>query len=184
MRFVPEKWTRTPFELGCNPSPPVMTPAFTSSALYFIMSSRSWRLGISPASEAFVALTRTMTFMGKSPALARLCALMDVGARLSRLSKMGTGNPIDAVRCLRQSAQFDHRPDFDGSLAGARNPARNLDRFVEMLGLDQEITAELLPRFGERSVGHRPLAVADAHAGRRRHGMQGRRTQELAVGVE
>src|SRR5262245_22823617 len=37
-----------------------MTPAFTSSSLYFPMSVRSFSLGMIPASESLVALTITM----------------------------------------------------------------------------------------------------------------------------
>src|SRR5262245_28101640 len=62
-RLLPEKVTRAPFELGCRPSPASMTPAFTSSSLNLPMAAKSSWLGSSPASDAFVALTKTMTFI-------------------------------------------------------------------------------------------------------------------------
>src|SRR5262245_57081021 len=60
--FVPpENRTRLPLLLGCSPSPASMTPAFTSSSLKFPISRSSFSLGITPASEFFVALMSTIT---------------------------------------------------------------------------------------------------------------------------
>ena len=64
VRLSPENLTRAPLLLGCRPSPASITPAFTSSSLYFcICSSSSW-LGISPASDWSVALTMIMKRIG------------------------------------------------------------------------------------------------------------------------
>jgi hypothetical protein len=52
-----------PFTLGCRPSPPSITPAFTSSSLYLPIATNSSSLGITPASLFLVALTITMTFI-------------------------------------------------------------------------------------------------------------------------
>ena len=41
VRLPPENLTRAPFELGWSPSPASITPAFTSSSLYFPISARS-----------------------------------------------------------------------------------------------------------------------------------------------
>src|SRR5688572_9160037 len=60
VRLDPEKRTRAPFELGCNPSPASITPAFTSSSLNFPISARSFSSGRMPASEFLSALTMTM----------------------------------------------------------------------------------------------------------------------------
>jgi membrane-bound lytic murein transglycosylase B len=57
----PENRTRLPSLLGWSPSPASMMPAFTSSSLNLPMSASSFSLGITPASEFFVALTITMT---------------------------------------------------------------------------------------------------------------------------
>src|SRR4028118_2007957 len=67
LRFVPENLTRAPFELGCSPSAASRIPALTNSSLYCPISVRSCSLGMTPASESWVALTRTMTFIVKSP---------------------------------------------------------------------------------------------------------------------
>src|SRR5688572_8862098 len=63
VRLPPDILMRFPFALGCNPSPPSMMPALTSSSLYLPISVSSCSLGITPASLFFVALTMTMTFM-------------------------------------------------------------------------------------------------------------------------
>jgi hypothetical protein len=47
--------------LGWSPPPACMTPAFTSSSLNSPISRSSFSLGITPASELFVALIMTMT---------------------------------------------------------------------------------------------------------------------------
>src|SRR5207244_550886 len=60
VRSSPENLTRAPLELGWSPSPASITPAFASSSLYFPISVRSSSLGITPASESLVALTRIM----------------------------------------------------------------------------------------------------------------------------
>ena len=67
VRCVPLNFTRAPFELGCSPSPASITPAFTSSSLNFPISVNSSVLGITPASESFVAFTITMNRMIESP---------------------------------------------------------------------------------------------------------------------
>src|SRR5262245_9985105 len=60
VHFPPENLTRAPFELGCSPSPASITPAFTSSSLYFPISASSFSLGITPASVFLSALSRIM----------------------------------------------------------------------------------------------------------------------------
>src|SRR6185436_5585836 len=63
VRCEPENRTRALFELGLSPPRSRSTPAFVSSSLYFIMSASICSLGITPASESFVALTKIMTRM-------------------------------------------------------------------------------------------------------------------------
>ena len=60
VRWAPEKRTRLPFALECRPSPASITPALTSSSLYLPISASSFSLGITPASDSFVAFTITM----------------------------------------------------------------------------------------------------------------------------
>src|SRR5205823_9282663 len=67
VRFAPENLTRAPFELGCSPSMPSSTPAFTNSSLYLPMSVSSFSLGMTPASVFLSALTIIMNRMVTSP---------------------------------------------------------------------------------------------------------------------
>src|SRR3954470_8540706 len=60
VRLDPENLTRDPLELGCSPSPASMTPALTSSSLYFPISASNCWLGMTPASESALALIITM----------------------------------------------------------------------------------------------------------------------------
>src|SRR5437899_12186879 len=72
------------------------------------------------------------------------------------------------TQLTRRQARYLHdRPDFHGSLACSRNPCGDADRLVEILGVDQEVAAELFARFRERTVGYKRFAVAHAHAGGR-----------------
>src|SRR6266853_1729806 len=75
VRFPSENLTRTPFELARSPSPAGITPAFTSSSLYFHIPERSSLLGRTPASEFLSALTITMTLIVLSP----VCFYLDLG---------------------------------------------------------------------------------------------------------
>jgi len=52
------------------------------------------------------------------------------------------------------------RPDLDRSISGAGNARGDGQRFVEILGLDQIVAAELFARFRERSIRRQRLAVA------------------------
>src|SRR3981081_4138111 len=57
------------------------------------------------------------------------------------------------------------RPDLDRTIPGAGNTRGNGERCVEILGLDQIVTAELLARSHERTIRGKGLAVTDAHGG-------------------
>src|SRR5881394_4243985 len=63
VRLSPAKSTRAPCELACRPSPAFMTPALAISSLNFIIASSSSGLGMTPASESFVAFTITMNLI-------------------------------------------------------------------------------------------------------------------------
>src|ERR1700680_1227711 len=84
----------------------------------------------------------------------------------------------------RQARQLDHRADFDGTPASPWNPRGYADGLVEIRGIDQVVSAELLPCFRKRTVGHEPLALAHPNAGRRRRGVQRRGGQKLSARVE
>src|SRR5260370_31646174 len=64
------------------------------------------------------------------------------------------------------------RPHLDGTESGAGNPRGDGERGIEVLGLDQIVTAELLARFRERTIRRQGLAVADANGGRGRGRLQ------------
>src|SRR5579862_252609 len=63
VRVLPSNRTRAPWELEARPSPPSRMPAFSSSSLYWPIAARSSGPGICPASDSFVAFTRTMTLI-------------------------------------------------------------------------------------------------------------------------
>jgi len=105
-----------------------MMPALTSSSLNFVIAVRSSWLGMTPASDSFVAFTRTMTFM------ANLQWMNVVGYYLFARS---------------QSRDLEHRANFDGAFAGAGDACGDADRLVEIRGVDQEVTAEVFARFRE-----------------------------------
>ncbi len=69
VRFPPSNRTRAraPFELGWSPSAASITPAFTSSSLYFCIFAMISVLGSVPASLASFSLTRTMNRIVVSP---------------------------------------------------------------------------------------------------------------------
>src|SRR5712692_8738327 len=83
-----------------------------------------------------------------------------------------------------QIRNFYYRADFDGAFARAGNAAGNVDGFIEVFGVDQVITAQLLARLRERTVGHEPFAVTDLHAGSGRDRLQRTGGQKLAVRLE
>src|SRR5262245_28808043 len=64
VRLVPENRTRAPFALDCSPAPSSITPALTSSSLYFAIAASISSDGILPASESFDAFTITMKRIG------------------------------------------------------------------------------------------------------------------------
>jgi hypothetical protein len=65
-----------------------MTPAFTSSSLNFPISARSFSLGITLASEFFVAFTITITRIGPSPFSASRPVQKGTGVALQALSPL------------------------------------------------------------------------------------------------
>src|SRR6266513_1284226 len=71
-----------------------------------------------------------------------------------------------------QAGDLHDRPNLHRPQRGARKPARDVDRLVQIPDVDDEVAAELLARLRERTVGHDPFAVPHPDAGRRRHGVQ------------
>src|SRR5262249_59152242 len=83
-----------------------------------------------------------------------------------------------------QARDLPHWPDLDRSDARSWNPSSDADRLVEILGMDQEVTGDLLARLHERAVGHEAFAVADPNDRRRWCRLQRRSTQIFPVGVD
>src|SRR5215469_14757785 len=85
--------------------------------------------------------------------------------RISCMLRAGDGRGLGC----RARAQPRHRPNFDtpsASLASGRDLGRPLDRFIEILAIDDVISSELLFGFGERPVHDQGLAVLHANRGR------------------
>src|SRR5258708_39638326 len=92
--------------------------------------------------------------------------------------------PMTYLLHRRQSLDLPHRPDFNSSDPRSGNPTSDVDGFIEILGVDQEIAANLLPRLREWTVGHVPFPVADLHTGRRRNWLQRPGVQILSLFVK
>src|SRR5689334_16771048 len=70
-----------------------------------------------------------------------------------------------AYRYISIHLQLAHRPYLDAADARGRDPGGEVDRLVQVAGVDQVEARELLLGLGERTVGERQPAVADAHGG-------------------
>src|SRR5205823_14253853 len=105
-------------------------------------------LGITPASLSLLALTIIMNLIG-----------------------------VSLLSLVRQTGNFHHRPDLDGSETGCGNSFRNTDRLIEILRIDQVIPAELFTSFGEWPIRYEPFALAHTDTCGRRNRVQRRRTQ-------
>src|SRR5688572_3420240 len=74
--------------------------------------------------------------------------------------------------------EVHHRPHLDRAEPRRRNARRDLDRLVQVLGLDEVVAAQLLLRLGERAIGGRRLPVPHPH---RHRGL--RRVERIAADV-
>src|SRR5260370_16552 len=74
--------------------------------------------------------------------------------------------------CLH--VDLHYRTHFDRTELRARNPRRNGDRLIDILRLDQVVSAELLLGLREWAVSHHRLAVAHANRGRSRNRLERR----------
>jgi hypothetical protein len=69
----------------------------------------------------------------------------------------------------RQARQLKDGSNFHGSLLGSGYASCDIDCLVEVRRVDEEVTAELFARFGERAVRHLTLSLTDTNAGRSRN---------------
>src|SRR6266851_135868 len=92
-------------------------------------------------------------------------------SRLSSLVCLNPGYSISNAYFAQlgrgQAGNFHDRPNFNGSPAPRRDPPGDPDRFIEVLGVDQEVSSELLASFRERAVRYQTLVIANPDAGRR-----------------
>ena len=102
LRLSPENLTRAPLELGCNPLPSSITPAFTISSLNFAMAESNSSEGILPASKSLVALTITMKRIVVCP------LLFGAGSILALLRRRTKGPKIDRGVNFFQSCRPSH----------------------------------------------------------------------------
>src|SRR5262245_11471203 len=79
------------------------------------------------------------------------------------------GRPRSAGRPPRLHVQLPHGPHLDAAFARRRDCRGDLERLVQIPGVDQVEPGELFLRFRERAVGHRNLAETHAHGRGGRH---------------
>src|SRR5882672_9732460 len=97
-----------------------------------------------------------------------------MSARGAALFREGVAGPSGRAR---------HRPDgpdLDGAVTRVRDARGDADRFVEVLGLDEVVPAELLLGLGEGPVGRDGLAVPHANRGRGSRRLEGVPGPEVA----
>src|SRR5215207_687878 len=93
----------------------------------------------------------------------------------SRNTRSTSARVSAATLTPRLSGRHVHlhdRPDLDRPAADVGDPGGDLDRLVQVLGLDDVEAAELLLGLGERPVGAEGRAVAHPHGGGRRGRLQ------------
>src|SRR5690606_24080754 len=73
------------------------------------------------------------------------------------------------------------RPHFDAADTRWRDPRREMDRLVEVCGLDHVEAGKLLLGLGEGAVGDRHLAAAHTHGGRGPDRLQRLRGETVAA---
>src|SRR5438046_9491860 len=170
---------RQPFELGCSPEASSRTPALCSSSWYLAISakagSQTGPIGMSSASESFVAFTMIMNRMVLSP-------LLCPGARLP-------AHALLALPCLGRQGGTEVRrledlPNLDLEAVVEGRALEPRDRLVLGLHLpDPEASDELL-RLGEGSVGHDAFAPRKFDPRALRAGLESLRREQHAGFLE
>src|SRR5881296_3681450 len=151
--FCPEYLTRQPFELGWSPEASSRTPARCSSSWYLAISakrgSQTGAIGMTSASESWVAFTMIMNRMILSP------LLLGLGCRRAQplfvLPEFGLELGTEVVR-------FEDLANLDLEAVIERRTLEPLDRLFFGLHLPQPEAGDQLLRLGERPVDHGPLA--------------------------
>src|SRR5581483_7022762 len=191
VRVLPLNCTRLPLLLGCCPSPACMMPAFTSCSLNLPISVSSFSLGMTPASEFFVAFTITITFMVVSypfstgPTLPGTLAIDHPGdpepirehPELQRPERLGQGHrnpaalrerPIDPLGVRRRLRRHVHREALRLLEAARRAIGRHQLRVPQVQLRVQDLLPPLrrhLLRGGRPLVGHHRLDLPSQDLG-------------------
>jgi hypothetical protein len=75
--------------------------------------------------------------------------------------------PLVAEDLLEQRLPLHERPYLDSAAhSRGRNPRGDLERSVEIVGVDNHVAAEVFLRLDERTVGEKRLSVLNADGGR------------------
>ena len=99
---------------------------------------------------------------GRERVLGGLLGEVEVAEEADQVGEDAT--PLLAEDLLEQRLPLDQRPHLDGAAhPGRRNPRGDVERHVEVVGLDEEEAAHVLLRVDERAVGEERLTVLDAH---------------------
>src|SRR5215211_857480 len=81
-------------------------------------------------------------------------------------------------------AYLRHLPHFNGAELGSGDTRGNLHSLIIVFCINQEIAAELLPRFGERAVRQYTLPFPYAHGPGPVRRLKRSRGEELTAGLE
>src|SRR5262245_6524658 len=87
-------------------------------------------------------------------------------------------------RELGRRRPFSHRSDLDGRRARQWTARGEGDRLVQILDVDEHVTAKMLTRLGERTVGQETLAVPHPDGRRRRRRVERVTAQVLPARCE
>ncbi len=81
------------------------------------------------------------------------------------IAKLASHRAVTGPAVAASVVVHHHRADLDGAAAELRrrDPRRNLQRLIEILGVDRIVADQRLAGFGERAVGRHRLAVLDPH---------------------
>src|SRR5829696_10341702 len=149
VRSLPSNRTFAPSEVGRRPSPASMTPALTSSSLYFVIASRSSILGVSPRSDSGLPGTRTMK---------------RIGASLWSLATGSTpsSNEPGGIDTLRAVSTAPRRWLCSGALERVVHDRRRLgEGALEVLGAEEALGVDLVDVLGPRRSRGEPRLVGD-----------------------
>src|SRR5262245_42398308 len=87
----------------------------------------------------------------------------------------------DTKLILRQSVEFHNGTNLDCADASARDARGDSQRFIEIISIDQKISAKLFASLRKRSIRNQPLSLTHLNAGSGRSRMQRRGIHILPI---